>query len=164
MGEVCGDVTAHAVNPLANIKLFNGTHTVRLDEKKRLTIPAPMRFEGEGASAYMALLHPALGAIMVQPPQMVAKIYAAAEQITLSDPAKMDALGMIGELSQMVSCDKAGRVILNDDLLSRARIERDAVIRGSVTYFRIQSPTPPAPDRESEDARRLLSALAALGL
>ena len=152
------------MNPLANIKLFNGTHTARLDEKKRLTIPAPMRFEGEGASAYMALFHPALGAIMVLPPQMVSKIYAAAEQLALSSPDKMDALNMLGELSQMVSCDKAGRVILDDGLLSRAGIERDAVIKGSITYFRIQSPTPPAPDRDSEDARRMLAALAALGL
>lgn len=152
------------MNPLADIKLFNGTHPVRLDEKKRLTIPAPMRFEGDGASAYMAFFHPALGAIMVLPPRMVAKIYAAAEQITLSSPDKMDALNMIGELSQTVSCDKAGRVILNDDLLSRARIERDAVIKGGVTYFRIQSPTPPPADRDSEEAKRLLSAMAALGL
>ena len=152
------------MNPLANIKLFNGTHPARLDEKKRLTIPAPMRFEGEGASAYMALFHPALGAIMVLPPEMVAKIYAAAGQLALSSPDKMDALNMIGELSQMVSCDKAGRVILGDDLLSRARIERDAVIKGSVSFFRIMAPVPPPPDRESDEAKRILAALAALGL
>ncbi len=152
------------MNPLPNIKLFNGTHPVRLDEKKRLTIPAPMRFEGEGASAYMAFYHPALGAIMVLPPQMVHRIYAAAEQLAISSPDKLDALNMIGELSQMVSCDKAGRVILNDELLNLARIGRDAVIKGSITYFRIQSPNPPAPDRESDEAKRLLRALAELGL
>lgn len=152
------------MTPQPTNKLFLGTHPVRLDEKKRLTIPAPMRFEGEGASAYMAFYHPAMGAIMVLPPQMVQKIYGAAEQLAISSPDKLDALNMIGELSQQVSCDKAGRVILNDELLTLARIGRDAVIKGGVTYFRIQSVTPPSPDRDSDEAKRLLAALAALGL
>ena len=64
----------------APTKSFKGAYTARLDDKRRLTIPADWRFEGEGASAYLAVYHPAHGAIMVLPPDMKDRIEAASRR------------------------------------------------------------------------------------
>ena len=151
------------MTPAAPTKSFKKAYSARLDDKRRLTIPADWRFEGEGASSYLAVYHPAHAAIMVLPPDMKDRIESASRRPEImSDPVKFDALMRLGELSQDIACDKAGRVVLDESLLRAAGIERDVELKGAFSSFLIRSVTPPAPDRESAEARGMLEALAEL--
>jgi DNA-binding transcriptional regulator/RsmH inhibitor MraZ len=146
----------------ANNGLFTGIHNGKLDEKNRVTIPAAWRFDTE--STFLAMYHPALAAIVVFPPSMAARIHDAALQVTVSDPVKMDALSLLGANSIQVTCDKAGRITLNDHIVKEARLEREVIFRGAFTTFQLVSPTPPKADRDSEYAKEILRALRELGL
>jgi hypothetical protein len=96
----------------ANNGLFTGIHNGKLDEKNRVTIPAAWRFDAE--ATFLAMYHPALASVVVFPPSMAERIRVAASQVTVSDPVKMDALSLLGTNSIQVTCDKAGRITLND--------------------------------------------------
>jgi DNA-binding transcriptional regulator/RsmH inhibitor MraZ len=146
----------------ANNGLFTGIHNGKLDEKNRVTIPAAWRFDGE--ATFLAMFHPALAAIVVFPPSMAERIRDAALQVTVSDPVKMDALSLLGANSIQVTCDKAGRITLNEHVVKEACLERDVVFRGGFTTFQIAAPVPPKADRDSEHARATLRALKELGL
>ena len=115
----------------AQNKSFKGRHESRLDDKRRLTIPADWRFEGEGESSYLAFYHPAHAAIMVLPPKMKARIEAASERPeVISNPVMLRALERLGELSQDIVCDKAGRVMLRAEVLKAKLAELEKSIRG----------------------------------
>ena len=146
----------------ANNGLFTGIHHGKLDEKNRVTIPAAWRFDAE--ATFLAMYHPALGSIVVFPPSMAQRIHDAAQQVTVSDPVKMDALSLLATNSIQVTCDKAGRITLNEHIVKEAKLEHDVIFRGGFTTFHISSPTPPKADRESESALTILRALRELGL
>lgn len=148
----------------ANSSLFTGIHYGKLDEKNRVTIPAAWRFEGSAETGFLAMYHPALGAIIVFPPVMVKRIYDAAQQVTVSDPSKMEALSLLGANSIQVSCDKAGRITLNDHVVKEAQLGRDVVFKGGFTTFQIAAKIPPVVDRASAHTKVILQALAELGL
>lgn len=95
---------------------------------------------------------------------MVQRIRDASSQVTVSDPDKMNALRLLGENSIQVSCDKAGRITLNDHVVNQAALDRDIVFSGSFTTFQIAAPTPPKTDRDSESTRTILRALRELGI
>ena len=115
-------------------------------------------------AGYLAMYHPALGAVIVFPPAMVKRISDAAHQVTLGDPDKMDALNLLASNSIQVACDKAGRITLNDHVVKEAQLGRDVVFKGGFTTFQIVSKNPPAVDRTSERTQVILRALGALGL
>ena len=146
----------------ANNGLFTGIHNGKLDEKNRVTIPAAWRFDAE--ATFLAMYHPALAAIIVFPPSMAARIHDAALQVTVSDPVKMDALSLLGANSIQVTCDKAGRITLNEHVVRQAALGRDVVFRGGFTTFQITSVNPPAVDRDSERTLVILRALKELGI
>ena len=144
--------------------LFTGIHHGKLDEKNRVTIPAAWRFESAVESGFLAMYHPALGAIVVFPPLMVKRISDAAQQVTVSDPDKMNALSLLASNSIQVACDKAGRITLNEHVVAQAALGRDVVFRGGFTTFQITSVNPPAVDRDSARTLVILRALKELGI
>ena len=144
--------------------LFTGIHHGKLDEKNRVTIPSAWRVDGAVESGFLAMYHPAIGAIVVFPPAMVKRISDAAQQVTVSDPDKMDALSLLGTNSIQVACDKAGRITLNEHVVKEAQLGRDVVFKGGFTTFQIVSKNPPVVDRTSERTQVILRALAALGI
>jgi DNA-binding transcriptional regulator/RsmH inhibitor MraZ len=144
--------------------LFTGLHAGKLDDKNRVTIPASWRSDDLERQRYLAIFHPAVGAVIVFPPVMVERIAAAASQVTISDPAKVDALATLGENSVEVSADKAGRITLNDRIVSQANLGREITFSGAFTTFQIRGGKPPRPDRESPQTRAILEALRQLGL
>ncbi len=146
----------------SNVGLFTGIHRGKLDEKNRVTIPAAWRFDSE--TTFLAMFHPALGSVVVFPPSMVERIAAAATQVTVSDPVKMDALTLLGANSIQVTCDKAGRITLNEHIVREARLEHEVIFRGGFITFHLTSPTPPKADRDSDAALAILRALRELGL
>lgn len=155
---------SHNMSIGANNGLFTGIHKGKLDEKNRVTIPAPWRFDSAGEMTFLAMFHPALGTIIVFPPMMVQRIRDAATQVTVSDPDKLNALRLLGENSVQVTCDKAGRITLNEYVIAQAGLERDVVFSGSFVTFQISAPVPPKVERESESTRTILRALRELGI
>ena len=144
--------------------LFTGLHAGKLDDKNRVTIPSSWRSDDLERQRYLAVFHPAVGAVIVFPPAMVERIAAAASQVAISDPAKVDALATLGENSVEVSADKAGRITLNERIVAQANLGRDITFSGAFTTFQIRGARPPRPDRDSPQTRAILEALRQLGL
>ncbi len=150
--------------PNGNTQFFVGEFRHKLDAKNRLTIPSDWRFEADGRSVYLAIPNPN-GCISVYPPEMVQKLYEAAAQPTLSNPAKQRALMALGRLSSKVACDKAGRICLDARLLSHAGITENAVLIGEFNKFHIWSEDKlAAEDEKNRLDADTFSALAELGL
>jgi DNA-binding transcriptional regulator/RsmH inhibitor MraZ len=143
---------------------FTGKFTGRLDEKNRLTIPAAWRASIAEGEDYLAMFYPPSGAILVLPPGMAEKIILASEQVPLSNHEGYAVLSRLGECSETVSCDKAGRVTLRGEMLAQARIEKEVRFTGLFRVFQILSTTPPPPDTASPDAEFFLRALGKIGL
>ena len=119
--------------------LFVGKHQRNLDSKNRLTIPSKWRFDGDEEEVFLAMPDGS-GAILVLPPKQVEKMFADVEGQKLGDEnaqALQDKL-----FSQAVSfgCDKQGRINLPDELLQEAGIDKEAIMVGRMTTFRIWSP------------------------
>ncbi|ACB75906.1 protein of unknown function UPF0040 [Opitutus terrae PB90-1] len=118
---------------------YTGLFRHTLDDKFRLTIPSAWRTaHGEG-DMFLATPHPD-GYIAVLPPAEVEKLHAKIAQIALSDGGGQDFAARFFAQTQSFSFDKAGRIGLEDALLSHAGIERDAVLVGSLTKFNIYAP------------------------
>lgn len=144
--------------------LFTGIHAGKLDDKNRVTIPAAWRSDELEQQRYLAVFHPAVGAVIVFPPAMVERIAAAASQVTMSDPSKVDALTVLGENSVEVSADRSGRITLNERIVAQANLGRAITFSGAFATFQIRGERPPRPDRDSPQTRVVLEALRQLGL
>lgn len=145
-------------------KLFVGTFTGKLDDQNRLTIPADWRFESVGENSYLATFFPPAGGIMVFPPEIVEKVLEASKNTPLSNYAARAALRQIASRGTLVSCDKAGRITLNETMLQEAGITKEITFLGEVGTFLISSPTPPKPDVSSPSAIAFLEALKTINL
>ncbi|MDR1498071.1 MAG: hypothetical protein LBS59_06660 [Puniceicoccales bacterium] len=145
-------------------KPFTGKFTGRLDEKNRLTIPASWRASIDNGEDYLAMFYPPSGAIMIFPPAIAGKITLASEQVPLSNHEGYAVLSRLGECSDTVSCDKAGRITLRPEMLAQARILREVRFTGLFRVFQILSTAPPPPDTTSPDAEFFLRALGQIGL
>jgi DNA-binding transcriptional regulator/RsmH inhibitor MraZ len=145
-------------------KLFLGKFSGKLDDKNRLTIPREWRALFEGDLSYMAMFYYPFGTIMVFPATVIQKIAEVSDQVLLSNPEGFAALSTIGGDSSSISCDKAGRITLCDDLLKLAKITKDVRFTGSFRTFQIASTTPPPPDTTSPAAQQLLRGLKEIGL
>ena len=119
--------------------LYTGLFRHNLDDKFRLTIPSAWRYAHEEADSFLATPHPD-GYIAVLPPAEVEKLHAKIAQIALSDGAGQDFTARFFAQTQSFSFDKAGRIGLEDSLLSHAGIQREAVLVGSLTKFNIYAP------------------------
>jgi len=144
--------------------LFTGIHAGKLDDKNRVTIPAAWRSDELEQQRYLAVFHPAVGAVIVFPPAMVDRIAAAASQVTMSDPSKVDALAVLGENSIEVSADRSGRITLNERIVEQAGLGRDVTFGGAFTTFQIRGERPPRLAPDDPRARVILAALGQLGL
>lgn len=144
--------------------LFTGIHAGKLDEKNRVTIPAAWRSDELEQQRYLAVFHPAVGAVIVFPPSMVDRIAAAASQVTMSDPSKVDALAVLGGNSVEVSADRSGRITLNERIVEQAGLGRDITFGGAFTTFQIRGERPPRRPADDAATRAILEALRQLGL
>ena len=122
---------------------FIGEFRHSLDEKGRLTIPSAWRPDStdnenyflalpsveEGDSAYVA----------VYPPKMITRLEERISQISMGD---VEGQRMVAELMSMAhsfSCDKQGRMNLNDKLIRHAGIGKKTVLLGKMSTFSIYS-------------------------
>jgi MraZ protein len=129
---------------------YTGLFRHTLDDKGRLTIPSAWRYAHEESDAFLATPHPD-GYIAVLPPAEVEKLHAKISATKLSDAAAQAFASKFFSKTQSFSFDKAGRVILDAELLEHAGIKRggDAVLVGSLTKFNVYNPA----RWKQEDAR-----------
>jgi MraZ protein len=119
---------------------YTGLFRHTLDDKARLTIPSAWRYVHAEDDTFLATPHPD-GYIAVLPPSEVEKLHAKFSELKLSDAAAQAFAARFFSQTQSFSFDKAGRIGLGADLLSHAKIEKDAVLVGSLTKFNIYSPS-----------------------
>jgi MraZ protein len=118
---------------------YTGLFRHTLDDKGRLTIPSAWRYAHEESDTFLATPHPD-GYIAVLPPAEIAKLETKIAAMKLSDAAAQKFSARFFAKTQTFSFDKAGRVGLSEDLLKHAKIDKDAVLVGSLTKFNIYTP------------------------
>jgi MraZ protein len=122
--------------------MFVGEFRHNLDEKGRLTIPSTWRpgiSDSEG-NHFLALPSPD-GYITVYPPKKIAQLEASIAQISLGDREGQQAVEELMASAHSFSCDKQGRIILNQKLIDFSGIEKGAVLLGKLSTFSIYSET-----------------------
>ncbi len=120
--------------------LFVGLFRHNLDDKGRLTIPSAWRPQEINSEENVFLALPSLeGYISIYPPKMIAQLEERISQISLGDAEGQAAIEQLMSMAHSISCDKQGRINLNDELAQHAGIERGAVLLGKVSTFSIYS-------------------------
>jgi transcriptional regulator MraZ len=120
--------------------LYTGLFRHTIDDKGRVTIPSAWRGAPEENETFLATPHPD-GYIAVLPPAEVEKLHAKIAAMKLSDSAAQAFAAKFFSKTQSFSFDKAGRAMLDAELLEHAGITKDAVLVGSLTKFNVYNPT-----------------------
>lgn len=119
--------------------IFVGEFHHNLDDKGRLTIPSQWRPEVDSEqNAFLALPNPG-GYVTVYPPKMIAQLEERISQISLGDTEGQKAVEELMAMAHSFSCDKQGRINLNDKLVQHAKIEKGTVLLGKLSTFSIYS-------------------------
>ena len=107
-----------------------GRYDHAMDAKKRLTIPALWR-DLMGHPAYFYVVrdakHPCL--MLITKEEMEVRIERLRNG-AISNPARSAALRALGENSELVSVDAAGRIRISDWLMAAAQLKGDVVFIG----------------------------------
>jgi len=118
---------------------FVGEFHHNIDDKGRLTIPSQWRPKAESEdNGFLALPNPA-GYVTVYPPKMIAQLEERISQISIGDTEGQRAVEALMAMAHSFSCDKQGRINLNDKLLRHAGISKGAVLLGKLSTFSIYS-------------------------
>ncbi|MEO0511025.1 MAG: mraZ [Verrucomicrobiota bacterium] len=119
---------------------FVGEFRHNLDDKGRLTIPSAWRPPLERESNdFLAL--PSLDGpyVTVLPPKMIAQLEERISQISMGDAEGRRAVRRVMQKAHRFSCDKQGRINLNDKLVDYAKLKKSAVLLGEISTFSIYS-------------------------
>ena len=123
--------------------LYVGEFHHNLDEKGRLTIPATWRpVPDSPENAFLALPvrnDDGSGYVTVYPPEMIAQLKERIAQISIGDLEGQRAVTDLMAMAHGFSCDKQGRINLNDKLVAHAKIEKAAILLGKLSTFSIYS-------------------------
>jgi MraZ protein len=119
--------------------VFVGTFTHAVDDKKRVAIPAKWRVAASGSNEFCVL--PDLkNHLLVLPQAVVNKMLDKADEITMDESRRRDAIRLIASRGHSTPCDKQGRIVLTEELLRHAGITNEAVLVGVLNKFEIWSP------------------------
>lgn len=123
----------------AKLGLFVGVKRHNVDDKGRLAIPAAWRPDVDSPeNVFLALPNPS-GFVTVYPPKMIEQLEAKIAQMSMGDIEAQESLTELMSMAHSFSCDKQGRINLNDELLEYAQIQKGAVLVGKLTSFSIYS-------------------------
>ena len=140
----CGDYWfALAHMGLLSTGGFIGEFRHSLDDKGRLTMPSAWRPKGDASGNFFLAL-PSIeegseAFVRVLSPKRIAQLEEKIDQIPSSD---VEGNRMVVELMSMAhqfSCDKQGRINLNEKLVKHAQIQKGAVLVGIMSTFHIYS-------------------------
>ena len=119
---------------------FAGGYLHSLDSKNRVTVPKKWRFDGDDTeSAYLAIPQP-LGYIWLCPPSKVDQLEEKMESILPSDLEGQNFTMYLMEKSEMVYCDKSGRIVLTPALIEHAGLDKQAQLIGMFGSWAIWNP------------------------
>jgi len=118
---------------------FVGRFTHAVDDKKRVAIPAKWRAAASGSNEFCVLPDPK-NHLLVLPQAVVNKMLDKADEISIGEYGRRDALRVIASRGHSTPCDKQGRIVLTEELLRHAGITNEAVLVGVLNKFEIWSP------------------------
>lgn len=119
---------------------FVGEFRHTIDEKGRLTIPSSWRPADDDPECnnFLALPNPG-GYVTVYPPKMIRQLEERISQISLGDTEGQEAVTELMAMAHGFSCDKHGRINLNEKLIGHAGIRKSVVLLGKLSNFSIHS-------------------------
>jgi MraZ protein len=128
---------------LFNAGIFVGEFHHSLDDKGRLTIPSAWRPKGDAEENYFLALPSVEGGadayVTVYPPKMIAQLEERISQISMGDIEGQRMLAELMAMAHSFTCDKQGRINLNDKLVKHAQLGKGAVLLGKLSTFSIYS-------------------------
>ena len=114
-----------------------GTFRHSLDPKKRLTIPSEWR-EALGNPSYIYVMPSASAdCLELVPAELMERTVARYQAADLLDEDADNDAQAIGEISQMLKIDSAGRVRICDELLRHAGVEGSVTLIGCMRKARL---------------------------
>lgn len=120
---------------------FVGEFHRSMDEKGRLAIPPAWRAKTNepALGVHLLALPTPDGNITVYPPKMIEQLESRISQISIGDLEGQRAITELMSLAHSFSCDKQGRIHLNERLMQHAQIEKGVVLVGKLSTFSIFS-------------------------
>lgn len=115
--------------------VYSGTFDRSLDPKNRVTIPA--RWVGGESQEFQVVPKPGEPYLLVLPPDEFAAMEGRIEALPISESEKRKAIRMFYAAARPVSVDKQGRILLPEELLTRAQLGNEVVLVGSKSRFEI---------------------------
>ena len=128
----------------ANIETtyYNSLYRHGVDEKRRVQIPAKWR-PAESGTEFTLIVWPKSKegpCLRVLPPKEMAELMRDIDAMPNSDPNKVVLKRFIGSESVQVALDKAGRIVLPEEMSKAAGIADEAVLVGLLDRFEIWNP------------------------
>lgn len=125
---------------LSKNRKFAGGYLHSLDTKNRITVPRKWRFDGDDEdSAYLAIPHPQ-GYIWFCPPGKIEKLEETMDSIPPSDLLGQHFLMFLMEQSDMLYCDKSGRIVVTPKLIQHAGLEKRVQLVGMFGTWAVWDP------------------------
>ena len=123
--------------------LFNSWYRHGVDEKRRVQIPAKWRSPA-AETEYTLILWPNGGrpdvCLLVLPPSVARALVDKLKAMPFGDPKAEALRRFLGEKSDSVTCDKAGRITIPEGMARAAGIEKEAILNGMFDRFQIWNP------------------------
>lgn len=122
-------------------KIYNSTFPMKVDDKRRVQIPAKWRPDEAGVEMTIVPWETAHGiSLRVFPQAQFAKMIEKIESMPEGSVERDELLRKIGRNSEQVVVDSVGRMTLPDGMLKLAGVSTQAVLVGVVRVFEIWSP------------------------
>ena len=122
-------------------KFFNSTFPMKVDEKRRVQIPAKWRPDEPGAELTVVPWETAHGiSLRVFPQTQFQKLIGKIETMPEGSVERDEMLRKVGRNSEQVAIDSAGRVTISEKMLKQAGVSTQAVLVGVVRVFEIWNP------------------------
>jgi MraZ protein len=140
-----------------NETIYQSRYRHGVDEKRRLQIPAKWRPVDEGVE-FALVLWPHHGkpdaCLLVLPPKAFNEFVQKITAMPFAEPKAEALRRILGEKSDRVQLDKAGRICLPEWMASAVGIKDEAVLNGMFDRFQIWNP------ERYEETRAAVDALA----
>ncbi len=122
-------------------KIFNSTFPMKVDDKRRVQIPAKWRTNEPGEELTLVPWETAHGmSLRVFPQAQFLKMIEKIESMPEGSVERDELLRKVGRNSEQVVVDSAGRFTIPDGMLKAAGLSTQAVLVGVVRVFEIWNP------------------------
>ncbi len=140
--------------PLVPPPAYKGQFTHGLDDKRRLQVPSRWR-PASGEMEWMAMLWPKGGVqgvfINVLTPDSYSRVMGKLNAASLTDENAAVVMRYFSRNSGELIMDKAGRVVVPENLARQAGIDKEAILVGMWERFEIWAPERYNPAAAQED-------------